>query len=271
MKATNYIKALKLNAQFKYIEAIAKRATPEQLEIVKKIRERQSRFGAISVRAFCNRLIITRLEEIAKEMPDENYSMGSKIEVWFKGLKGTHDRRDYYSKSCKYTPNHGFVKIVLNFDELKNIRVIGGLVTYIYPNQKRKLKKCWWYEAKGRHSSFELIKKVGYIYADYHSLSKENALKFGKEREEFRKKIAKAEAIKSKAMAKALKQQYTYEDSLSAGNCEAGTRAFCLRLSLDVHKKYRGGYLLKLAAQKSFNSVCYVKRMIEYKARQLTK
>lgn len=267
---TNYEKAVKLNEQFKGIEAIIKRATPEQLEIVKKIRERRIR-EEVTVRQFADRLIIQRLEEIAKALPDEQYSMGSKIEVWFKGLKGVHDRRSYYSKSCKYREYHGYVIVDLSLDELKNIKIIGGLVTYIYPSQKSNVKKCWWYASKGKHSKFELIKQEGYIYKDYHSLTRKNALKFGKQREETRKAIAKAEAIKLKAMAKALKQQYTYADSLSAGNCEAGTRAFCLRLGLDTSKKYRGSYILKLAEQRSTTSVSYVKRMIEYRARQISK
>lgn len=267
---TNYTKAVKLNEQFKNIEPIEKRATPEQFEIVKKIRERGSR-EEVTVKQFADRLIIKRLEEIAKSLPDEQYSMGSKIEVWFKGLKAVHDRRSYYSKRCKYRENHGFVTISLISEELKNIKVIGGLVTYIYPAQKSNVKKCWWYEAKGKHRNFELIKKEGYIYKDYHSATRKNALKFGKQREEIRKAIAKADAIKVKAMAKALKQQYTYADSLSAGNCEAGTRAFCLRLGLDTSKKYRGRYILKLAEQKSSSSVSYVKRMIEYRARQISK
>lgn len=268
---TNYEKAVKLNEQFKWIESIAKRATPEQLEIVKKIRKRRSREDEMKIKDFADRLIVNRLNEIADAMPDEQYSMGSKIEVWFKGLKGVNDRRLYYSKSCKYRENHGYVRITLSFDELKNIKVIGGLVTYIYPSQKSNVKKCWWYDSKGKYSSFELIKKEGYIYKDYHSTTRANALKFGKQREEIRKAIAKADAIKVKAMAKALKQQYTYADSLSAGNCEAGTRAFCLRLGLDTSKKYRGRYILKLAEQKSSSSVSYVKRMIEYRARQISK
>ena len=268
---TNYEKAVKLNEQFKGIEAITKRATPEQLEIVKKIRERGSRKDEMKIKDFADRLIVSRLNKIADAMPDEQYSMGSKIEVWFKGLKGVRDRRSYYSKSCKYRETHGYVIVDLSLDELKNIKIIGGLITYIYPTQKSNVKKCWWYDSKGKHSNFELIKREGYIYKDYHSLTRKNALKFGKQREEARKAIAKAEAVKSKAIAKALKQQYTYADSLSAGNCEAGTRAFCLRLGLDTSKKYRGSYILKLAEQRSTTSVSYVKRMIEYRARQIGK
>ena len=267
---TNYTKAVKLNEQFRNIETIEKRATPEQLAIVKKMRERGSR-EEVTVRQFADSLIIKRLEKIANAMPDEQYSMGSKIEVWFSRLKAVHDRRNYYSKSCRYQENHGYVMIHLNLDELKNIKVIGGLITYIYPSQKSNVKKCWWYVSKGKHSKFELIKQKGYIYKDYHSLTRKNALKFGKQREETRKAIAKAEAIRTKAMAKALKQQYTYADSLSAGNCEAGTRAFCLRLGLDTNKRYRGSYILKLAEQRSTTSVSYVKRMIEYRARQIGK
>lgn len=271
METKDYQKAVKLNEQFKSIEAITKRATPEQLEIINKIKERAGRKEAMTVKDFADRLIITRLGKIARAMPDEQYSMGSKIEVWFKGLNGIDDRRRYYSKSFKYRAKHGFGRISLSLDELKNIQVIGGLVTYIYPSQKSNVKKCYWCEGVGKHSNFELIKREGYIYKDYHSLTRKNALKFGKQREETRKAIAKQEAIKNKVMAKAMRQQYNYNDSILAGNCEAGTRAFCLRLGLDTSKKYRGSYILKLAEQKSTSSIFFVKRMIERRARQIDK
>ena len=82
MKTTNdYQKAAKLNEQFKGIEAITKRATPKQLEIVKKIRERGSRKDEMKIKDFADKLIVSRLNKIADAMPDEQYSINSKIEV----------------------------------------------------------------------------------------------------------------------------------------------------------------------------------------------
>ena len=67
-----------------------------------------------------------------------------------------------------------------------------------------------------------------------------------------------------KAFAKACRRQYSYSDSLAAGNCEAGTRAFIMRLGLDANKKYRGTYLMKQATKRSANSLYYVTKMINY-------
>ena len=74
---------------------------------------------------------------------------------------------------------------------------------------------------------------------------------------------AKTESKKVVSFEKALRLQYTFNDSLKAGNCEVGTKAFQLRLGLSDVKKYRGSYILKLAKEKSTSSVYYVERMIK--------
>jgi hypothetical protein len=72
-------------------------------------------------------------------------------------------------------------------------------------------------------------------------------------------------SIFQKSFAKAARLQYSYSDSIACGNCEAGTRAFILRLQLNSNKKYRGFYLLNLAKEKSTSSVSFIQRMIKSK------
>ena len=60
--------------------------------------------------------------------------------------------------------------------------------------------------------------------------------------------------------------QYSYQDSIDAGNCIFGTKAFIIRLGLDINKKYRGSFLIKQAKEKSASSLFYIERMMRYKA-----
>ena len=88
-----------------------------------------------------------------------------------------------------------------------------------------------------------------------------------KYRKEAEKRQIEAEKQYNKAYYKALRLQYSIEDSLKV-NCETGTKAFILRCGLDSTKKYRGSFLMKVATEKSKSlSIQYVKKMIEYKAK----
>lgn len=205
-------------------------------------------------------------------MPDEGYSMGSAIRVKFNKLQVCDDRTSSYSNLCKFRPTYGGYLHKITISELRNIQVIGGLVTYIYPNQRNKVKKCYWYSGEGEKQHWQLIKVEGFICGDYHSTLKIAAKEGFERNERWRKENEKrqilqqkTEAQKAKLFAKALRKQYSYQDSLNAGNCENGTKAFALRLQIDINKKYRGKYLLDLAKEKSSSSVYYVERMIKPK------
>lgn len=261
MKKEDGIKVAKLCA--KYVNAntcVSKCTTDDQKNAVRKHFEREKQEPEISVKTWIDIRIETRLKSIAYCLPDEGYSMGGETIVQFGKLRGVVDTRQYYAKSCRYRENHGYVRVTLTLDELKNIKCIGGLATYIAPNQRAKVKKCWWYTSKGQKQHFELIKKNGYIFEGFHSITKSGALEGGLRNIE----IAKQKEIAAKKYAKALRFQYTYQDSIAAGNCEAGTRAFILRCGLKSDKKYRGSFLLKTANEKSSSSVYYVKRMLNY-------
>ena len=270
MNTTNYNKAKELIAKYARTETALRHATPEQAVIINKMHNRQGNSMPLnSVQQFCNRMIIDRLNDIAEAMPSQSYSMGGKVRVRFSKLTGIYDNCKSYAKSCKYRPTYGDYSVKLSLDELRNIQIIGGLVTYIFPNQKSKVKKCWWFASKGTKNRFELIRVQGFLYGDYHSTNKDKAIIEGKRIEESIKLQVKEKAIKERCIKKALRLQYTFSDSLMAGNCEAGTRAFCMRLNLDSSKSYRGNFLVKLATKKSTSSIPFVTRMIEYKARTL--
>lgn len=270
----NLKKAASLLAKYSEITAIAKakNENAEVFEIVrKKIERAKQKTPEITVNEFCKNLVEKRLQKIAENMPDEGYSMGSNVRILCGKLEANDDRTQEYSKSCKYRANQGGYFESIKMSELRFFHVIGGLVTFI-PQQKSNVKKCWWYSREGKKQNWKLIKIHGFICGNYHALTKK-AAKEGferaeKNRKEYEKRqilVQKIDAQKNKLFAAALRKQFTYQDSLFAGNCEAGTRAFILRCGLDINKKYRGKFLLETAKEKSTNSVPYIERMIKWK------
>lgn len=273
-KKQNYEKAAKICSKYVRIETAVKNCNgnSELIAIVQKMFDRSKRQPEISVKQFCDKLIKTRLQRIANAMPDEGYSMGSNIRILCGKFEVNDDRTQTYSNSCKYRPTYGGYKHKFTPSELRHVSMIGGLVTYIYPNQRTKVKKCYWFSGYGKKQHWQLTKVFGYICGDYHAISKSDAKK-GFERNEKRRKenekqqilAQKTEAQKTKLFARALRKQYGYQDSINSGNCENGTKAFAMRLQIDLNKKYRGKYLLDLAKEKNISSVYYVERMIKSK------
>jgi hypothetical protein len=258
-----YAKAVKINNQFVNFSTIEGNSSPEIVEICTKIRNRAEK-SEITVRQFSDQLIINRLYQISKNLPDEGYSMGSRVVVSVLKFRASDDRTSEYANSCKYRASHGSVYLNLTPAEFRYTKVIANLVTYIYPNQKSKIQKCYWYVRSGYKSAFRLVKQEGFIYAGFHATTKEQAKAGGERNIQYQKEQAR----KAENHAKALRLQYSFQDSLNAGNCEAGTRAFSLRLGLNSTKKYRGSFLLNLAKEKSPNCVYHVERMINSKVRR---
>lgn len=239
---------------------------------VKKHFERRKIMGDVTVRNWIDAKIIDKLNYLAKYLPTDGYSMGGVRKIIVnKYLQGIYDDCSDYSNSYKYKPTHGFVSYKIKADDLKNYSVIGGLITYIYPSQKSKVKKCFWIEGIGKKQNFELVKIEGFICYNYHGTDKKNVLSKGIESEKRDKEQKKQDEKISKNKAKALNCLFGFKDSLDAGNCEVGTRAFILRCKLEINKKYKGRTLLKIANEKSTNSVHFINRMLNHKASTLCK
>lgn len=222
--------------------------------------DRENYHPDITVREFCKKLINRRGDELVRSLPDEGYSMGSVVTLYVNRYISFQDNRtSEYAKSSNYRAQHGSVTLKLTFDEFKRAQVIGGLIT-IAPRTNRKMKKVEWFEGKGSKQYFQLQRVQGWLYEGYHARTKEVALAEGKRSIEFRKQVE----AKNKAYKKALRRQYSFADSVQAGNCAAGTHAFIQRCGLDAEKKYRGSFLVKVATDKSINSMQFVNKMINF-------
>lgn len=268
-----YEKAAKICAKYVKIETGVGKCNgdKELADLVKKINHRKEvkNQPEISVGNFCKKLIEKRLNYVANALPNQGYSMESLyIAKLVSGktkrelISYIDDRTSEYAYSSSYKAQHGRVSVSFTISELVNIHIIGGLITYFAAGEKSNIKKCWWYEGKGNKQFFKLEKVNGFIYANFHAKTKE-AAKIGGIKNLLREKENK---LKHEKYTKALKYIYSFADSLAAGNCEPGTRAFCLRFNLNIDKKYRGNYLLELVKGKSTSSIHYIENMIKYKA-----
>jgi hypothetical protein len=272
----NYTEAKKLFTKYVNVETMLKHASNNDVKnILNKMVNRSGLTPEVPVKSFCDGLIIDRLTEIAKNLPDEGYSMGSNVRVRFNVLTGRDNRTCEYSHSSNYTAKHGFIGVSFG-SEFKNIKVIGGIVTHVYPNQRNKVKKCWWYVGEGSKSRFELKKDDGFVFGGYHGTDKKDVKKRGqrnldsiKASKKWQKQENKLIELRAKKYRKALRLQYSFDDSIDCGNCLPGTKAFIIRLHLDSKKLYRGKFLLDSANAKSSSSVSYVERMINFKASKL--
>jgi hypothetical protein len=276
MKTTikNYKKAKQLVNKYVYLKTrLAKCENEEQKLIIQKMYDREEKNKSIiSTKDFCRKLLKKRLYEIAKHIPIMGYSMGSVYCVKLGSLEVRYDDTENYAKSCKYKATHGYLKLELTKEELINIKIIGGVITYIYPNQKSKIKKCWWYDANGKKNNYKLTKVEGYLYDNFHADDKEaikKHIELCKETEKRIKEQKRTEKQKQRAYKKALQLEYNFADSINAGNCENGTKAFIMRCKLNIGQSYTGKYLMKIARERGENIITYIERMIKFKAQNI--
>lgn len=271
----------KLKKTFDVFQSMTKKQLTE-IEILRA--KRYENRKKITVRLFLSDLMQKKygekLKTLASCLPDMGYSMGAKYFVLLHSCIGSYDNYQEYARSSKFRAVHGCFRLKIDFNTFKNSENIGGLFTYIYPNQKQAVKKCWWYEKTGEKQYYSIKKVNGFICGNYHSTTKDGAKKGWQYICENQKRIEKAQKERAKieknnvknwnkTYSKQLRLQYSYSDSLNAGNCINGTKAFIMRCGLSELKKYRGSFLLKTAQEKSTNSVSFVKRMIEFNTNHL--
>lgn len=253
----NYNEALRLEIKYKRYTTRTKHASNDKVCDILSKRYYRLTNPVPTMREFCDNLIIDRLNKLADALPDSGYSMGEYKRFSAGKMVGIRDNTENYANSCKWSPTHGNVHYNIKLKNLKHWYVIGGVATYIYPNQKRQIRKCFWLSSEGNKQFFELTTEKGYIVGGRHAYNYKCALTYLHIDTETKKQAKQTE----KQYKAALRKQYTFADSQNAGHCLPGALIFCRRVGIDPGRKYRGAYLLKLARTRAPYAISYLNQM----------
>lgn len=196
------------------------------------------------------------LYNIAKALPNMGYSMGQYNKVYIAKTnicKFWDDAKEYPART-KYKAIHGDLTFKISAKELRQCKIIGGLITILKRKIEGNLFECEWVSSKGQKQYFEIIKIKGYLYKDYHFIA--DNIKEAKEIVRLRRiqlaideKKRKAE-IEINKLAEQMRLNRVFvelTDSLNAGNCLAGTQNFAQKHNIDLSivGAVRADYLYK--------------------------
>lgn len=169
---------------------------------------------------------------IILDMFRTGYSMGEYKSMHVKGtyvIFNKHILRTY-SRSCKYKPTYGSIKIVLSLSELKSIQIIEGV-----PTIKLKNNRCKWLQSSGNKGGYGVSWEYGWLVGKSHSaVSLAHALE-----------LDRARTIKLLSG----KRFVGYQDLKAIGACDPGIVAFCTRFGLNSDYGYSVEYLKEIAPE----------------------
>lgn len=165
---------------------------------------------------------------------------------------GMHDATRNYARSCQWRATHGVSTATLSRGVLRAAwraavathgpcRMIGGLPTWARPAPRSNpdaIRRAWWLESDDDGRKYDPSATVrmvaGYIVRDYHAATRAEAEQWLAEREAQRRAMEEQErrrAMEEQERRNTLAHTWaTFGDSLRAGNCEPGTRAFAVRV-----------------------------------------
>ncbi|HXU25587.1 MAG TPA: hypothetical protein VN698_00030, partial [Bacteroidia bacterium] len=149
----------------------------KEIDLILSVKEKRSTTKNIpSLREIIWQPYLSLLHNIAKELPNMGYSMGQYNKVCIKNttICGRWNNAEEYPKSTKYKATHGDLSFSISAKELKQTKIVGGLITII--NQRlsvcNDLYSCEWISSTGNKQYFQLERIEGYIYKDFHFTAK---------------------------------------------------------------------------------------------------
>jgi len=248
-----------------------------QSELAQKRRDRKHRK---TVRQWIKTVWRKKLAEIAYHLPDQGYSMGGERKVCLRDrfgnliAAGRYEDKAEYSGSTRYSATHGYYEVDVSLSDLHQFRYVGGLVTFV--KNSDKIAPAAWIESEGKKQHFKTKRMTGYITADFHADSYEEArawrdkkaARLREERAQRRKDKERAKNL-AKAKNRAKMMFYGYEHARNTGLCRAGIEGFAREVGIDTEAGYRGDILLVLAEREGTRG--YIEKIITDRARQLIK
>lgn len=199
----------------------------------------------VSEREMLHAKFVKEANKIAKHLPQPMYAMGDFIEVIVGEkhiIRGVFSDREEYA-GTKYKAKYGYLKLSLTYSEFKNILVIGGLVTILKEKISPQIYKVAWYSKQHSKHNFQLTKINGWLIKGFHVQDNgqgfESAMAYVKTK---RNNVAIAkwndrasEELNRIANEIPLNRVFvSVQDSLNAGNCEAGTKNYAERKGINL-------------------------------------
>lgn len=172
------------------------------------------------------------------------------------------DNRKEYKSSFRWRASHGYHHIQIPLQDLIDGEIIGGVLTVVEKGEeKKKIKKCYWYEQHGEYAKWGVEKVEGYLTGNYHAHTIEGAVEWRKRRSEMllnrrRENIAMNDRI-NMAQGKFVGYDHLFS---KFGICGPGSDSFIREHDLDPEMGYSVGYLYSLAQNTWAED--YVRRML---------
>jgi|GEM_PF-1688359 len=222
------------------LQDLVKFEEKEDLKLVKKIQAENAKNHNLSIREY-----ILLQEKAIKILGafDTGHSMGCYRSLILNGKSfASAHTTEMYSKSCKYSPTYGSIKINLNKKELREIQEIGHVWTIKGKRINSKVFDERHLQPSGSKNNYSVDFIKGYITSNFHAETIAGAMAWRKMRAKILLNSRNEEIEKDK-----LKKRFVgFQHSLNAGNCQSGTMGFCQRNGLNPEMGYRLDYILSL-------------------------
>lgn len=177
-----------------------------------------------------------------------------------------YEWKDYdgYSKSCGYTMIRR--SFTLNLKKGYNIRIVGGLLTFVRGEIKRSGMACEWVEQGKAIADITTVK--GFLVRGEHIVAKslKEAQRISAEkRSKQALSLMNARNKNKLSYQKLIGHMFTFEESLASGNCRPGTQNFKNRYEAAIGHEATEISLADLRKYgKKFGLEEYTERVIRY-------
>lgn len=177
-----------------------------------------------------------------------------------------YEWKDYdgYSKSCGYTMIRR--SFTLNLKKGYNIRIVGGLLTFVRGEIKRSGVACEWIEQGKAIADIKTVK--GFLVRGEHIVAKslKEAQRISAEkRSKQALSLLNARSKDQLVYQKLGNHMFTFEESLASGNCRPGTQGFKNRYEAAIGHEATEISLADLRKYgKKFGLEAYTERVIRY-------
>lgn len=222
------------------------------------------------------------MKDFAALLPSSGYSMGETKVVSAKGLpSGKYNNTKEYARSSGYRARHGEIYAKIPVEYAVKGQILGGLITILGKKVRGEIYHCKWLtitSVKKYGQETEVREEKGYgfyhtdeyfyhtsTYADASALKKTYKLhclqqRISKRVQKIKMAVEKMDydLLRAAVGKKSLERLYSFDDSIAAGNCEAGTLNFFRLCGYDREGKATGADIVRRSFKYAPNTLSYM-------------